>query len=136
MHSPDRKPTVLGYALLSYMTLVIPAITTAVETCQLFLPGRDSSLIDVVTNGFGALLGAAAAAYQRARVRQEKVPLLFAFEMPLMNVVYLLIPLLWLGSLSMGGELDRLVLMTVLGVFGGSVLASVYVKRIGCHKRH
>ena len=169
MHSPDRKPSALGYALLTYMTLVMAAITlipfefkipgrihinlhgtvsdvlanvvlfiplgflfqlarrragwrsllqalgfgvlvsTAVEACQLFLPGRDSSVIDVVTNGFGALLGAAAAAYQRARVRQEQVPLLFAFEMPLMNVVYLLIPLLWLGSLSMGGELDRLV---------------------------
>jgi hypothetical protein len=67
-------------------------------------------------------------------VRQEQAFLLFAFEMPLMNVVYLLIPLLWLGSLSMGGELDRLGLTTVLGVFGGSVLASVYVSRMGCHK--
>jgi glycopeptide antibiotics resistance protein len=27
MHSPDRKPTALGYALLTYMTLVIAAIT-------------------------------------------------------------------------------------------------------------
>ncbi len=104
MHSPDRKPTALGYALLTYMTLVIAAITlipfefkvpgriyinlhgtvsdvltnvvlftplgflfqlarrrvgwryllqalgfgvlvsTAVEACQLFLPGRDSSV--------------------------------------------------------------------------------------------
>ena len=154
MHSPDRKPSALGYALLTYMTLVIAAITlipfefkiperihisltgsvsdilenivlfiplgflfqlarrrpgggsllqalgfgvlvsTAVEACQLFLPGRDSSVIDVATNGLGALLGAAAAAYLRARERQEPVPLLFAFEMPLMNVVYLLIPLL------------------------------------------
>ena len=69
-------------------------VSAAVEACQLFLPGRDSSLIDVATNGLGAVLGAAAAAYQRARVRQEQVPLVFAFEMPLMNVVYLLIPLL------------------------------------------
>jgi len=131
MHSPDRKPTALGYALLIYTTLVIAAITlipfefkipgrihinlhgsvsdvfanvvlfiplgflfqlarrragwrsllqalgfgllvsTAVEACQFFLPGRDSSLIDVATNGVGALLGAAAAAYQRASVRCE-----------------------------------------------------------------
>jgi glycopeptide antibiotics resistance protein len=27
MHSPDRKPSALGYALLTYMTLVIVAIT-------------------------------------------------------------------------------------------------------------
>ena len=196
MHAPDRKPSALGYALLTYMTLVIAAITlipfefkipgrihinlhgsvsdvlanivlfiplgflfqlarrrggwrsrlqalgfgvlvsSAVEACQLFLPGRDSSLIDVATNGLGALLGAAAAAYQRARVRREKEPLLFAIEMPLMNVVYLLIPLLWLGGLSMGGEPGRLGLTTLLGVFGGSVIASVYVNRLRRDKTH
>jgi glycopeptide antibiotics resistance protein len=191
MHSPDQKPSALGYALLTYMTLVVVAITlipfefkipariqislhssvsdilvnvvlfiplgflfqlarrrsgwrslllalgfgvlvsTAVEACQLFLPGRYSSLIDVATNGFGAWLGAAAAAYHRTSVQQEQAPLLFAFEMPLMDVVYLLIPLLWLGGLSMGEELDRLGLTTLLGVFGGSVIASVYVNRTG-----
>jgi VanZ family protein len=191
MHAPDRKPSALGYALLTYMTLVIAAITlmpfefkvpgrihvnlhgsaadilanivlfiplgflfqlarrragwpsllqalgfgvlvsAAVEACQLFLPGRDSSLIDVATNGLGALLGAATAAYQRTRAPREQVPLLFAFEMPLMNVVYLLIPLLWLGGLSMGGEPGRLGLTTVLGGFGGSVIASVHVNRMG-----
>jgi glycopeptide antibiotics resistance protein len=190
MHSPDRKVSALGFALLTYMTLVIAAITLipfdfripqrmafssagsiadiinnivlfvslgflfqvtrrrtgwrsllqalgfgvlvsiAVEVCQLFLPDRDSSLIDVATNGLGALLGAAGAAYQRARGPREQMPLLIAFEIPLMNVVYLLVPLLWLGCLSMGGELDRLVLTTVLGVFGGGVIASVYVRML------
>jgi glycopeptide antibiotics resistance protein len=195
MHSLEQKPSALGYALLTYMTLVIVAITlipfefktpariqinlhgsvsdvianvvlfiplgflfqlarrrvgwrsllqalsfgvlisTTVEACQLFLPGRDSSVIDVVTNGFGTWLGAAAAAYHRARVQQEQAPLLFAFEMPLMDVVYLLIPLLWLGGLSMGEELDRLGLTMVLGVFGGSVIASVHVNRLGLDRK-
>jgi glycopeptide antibiotics resistance protein len=160
MQTPDRKPLALGYALLTYMTLVIAAITmipfdfkvpgrihinlhgsisdilanivlflplgfifqlarpspgwrpllqaagfgllvsTTMEACQLFLPGRDTSLIDVVTNGLGALLGAASAAYhQRRSLRQKQTSGLFAFEMPLTNVVYLLIPLLWLGSI-------------------------------------
>jgi glycopeptide antibiotics resistance protein len=190
MHSPDRKVSALGFALLTYMTLVIAAITLipfdfripqrmafssagsiadiinnivlfvplgflfqvtrrrtgwrfllqalgfgvlvsiAVEVCQLFLPDRDSSLIDVATNGLGALLGAAGAAYQSTRGPREQMPLLIAFEIPLMNVVYLLVPLLWLGCLSMGGELDRLVLTTVLGVFGGGVIASVYVRML------
>jgi glycopeptide antibiotics resistance protein len=160
MHALDRKPSALGYALLTYMTLVIAAITlmpfdfrtpqriavsftgsatdiienialfvplgflfqltrrrtgwrpllkafgfgllvsAAVEACQLFLPGRDSSVIDVATNGMGALLGAGAAAYLRRGERPPQASVLFTFEMPLMNVVYLLIPLLWLGSLS------------------------------------
>lgn len=195
MHSSDRNPSALRYALLTYMTLVVAAITlipfefkapariaisltvsvsdvlanvvlflplgflfqlarrqagygsvlqalafgvlvsTAVEACQLFLPGRRSSLIDVATNGLGVLLGAAAATYLRAGERPVQASLLFAFEMPLMNVVYLLIPLLWLGSLSMGGEIHRLGLMMVLGVFGGSVIASVYVNRMGLNQK-
>jgi len=72
-------------------------VSIAVETCQLFLLDRDSSPIDVATNALGTLLGAAGAAYQRARGPQEQMSLLFAFEIPLMNVVYLLVPLLWLG---------------------------------------
>jgi glycopeptide antibiotics resistance protein len=187
----DQNPTALGYALLTYMTLVIVAITlipfefkipsriqiyhsgsvsdvinniilfiplgflfqlarrrsgwlslllalgygvlvsTFVETCQLFLPGRYCSVIDVATNGLGTWLGAAAAAYLRASVRQEQGPPLFAFEMPMMAVVYLLIPLLWLEGLSMGAEPGRLWLTFVLGVFGGSVIASVHVNRLG-----
>jgi hypothetical protein len=62
-------------------------------------------------------------------MRPEQVSTLFALEMPLMNVVYLVIPLLWLGSLSAGGEVHRLGLMLLLGVFGGCVLASVYAGR-------
>lgn len=106
-------------------------VSGAVEACQLFLPGRDSSVIDVATNGFGALLGAGAAAYLRGGERPARASVLLAFETPLMNVAYLLIPLLWLSSLSVGGEIHRLALIVVLGVFGGSVLASVYVNRTG-----
>ncbi len=197
MHSPHRKRSALGYALLTYMPLVIAAITlipfdfrtqqgmavsstgsiadivenivlfvplgflfqvtrrrsgwwrpllkascfgllvsTTLEACQLFLPGRHSSVIDVATNGLGALLGGTAATYLRAGERPAQASLLFAFEMPLMNVVYLLIPLLWLGSVSMGGEIHRLGLMMVLGVFGSSVIASVYVNRMGLNQMH
>jgi glycopeptide antibiotics resistance protein len=105
-------------------------VSAVLEGCQLFLPERDSSVIDVATNGFGAGLGAAAAALLRAREQPAPASALFSFEMPLMNVVYLLIPLLWLGSLSVGGEIHRLLLLMLLGVFGGGVLASVYVNRM------
>jgi|GEM_PF-2118030 len=187
----DKNPTALGYALLTYMTLVVVAIalipfefnipsriqiylsgsisdvinniilfipigflvqlarrrsgwlsllqalgfgvlvSTSVETCQLFLPGRYCSVIDVATNGLGTWLGAAAAAYLRASRHQNQVPSLFAFEMPMMAVVYLLTPLLWLESLSMGAEPARLWLTAVLGVFGSSVIASVHVNSLG-----
>jgi hypothetical protein len=87
-------------------------------------------VLDVAANGFGAWLGAAAAAVQHPRVRPEQVSVLFALEMPLMNVVYLLIPLLWLGGVSMGCEIHRLGPMLVLGVFGGAM--SVYAGRRRC----
>jgi VanZ family protein len=185
MHSPDRKPTALGYALLTYMTLVIAAITlipfefrapshirinlvgsapdiltnivlflplgflfqltrrrngfgslcaasalgvlvsAALETCQLFLPGRDSSLVDVATNGMGTLLGAATAVFLRAGQQPDAAASLFALEMPLMNTVYLFLPLLWLGSIGLGDDLARLLLMILLGVAGGGVVAAV-----------
>ena len=38
MHSPDRKPSELGYALLTYMTLVIVAITLI--PFEFKVPGR------------------------------------------------------------------------------------------------
>jgi glycopeptide antibiotics resistance protein len=91
---PD-EPTFFGSGLSGLCIGVLVSI--AVETCQLFLLDRDSSPIDVATNALGTLLGAAGAAYQRARGPQEQMSLLFAFEIPLMNVVYLLVPLLWLG---------------------------------------
>ena len=98
MHSPDRKPTALGYALLTYMTLVIATIT--------LIPFEFKTPVRIHINLHGTVADVLA------------------------NIV-LLIPLLWLGGLSMGGELDRLGLTTVLGLFGGSVIASVYVNRTG-----
>jgi glycopeptide antibiotics resistance protein len=109
-------------------------VSASLEACQLFLPGRNSSLIDVITNGMGVLLGAALAAHLRGRVMKEPASFLRAFEMPLMNVLYLLIPLLWLGSFSIGGEIDRLGLVALLGVYGGSILASVYVNQMSANQ--
>jgi len=54
---------------------------------------------------------------------------LFPLELPLMNLVYLTIPLLWLNGLSSGQETTRLWLMLLLGIFGGSLLSSIYVHR-------
>jgi hypothetical protein len=102
MHSPDRKPTALGYALLTYMTLVIATIT--------LIPFEFKTPVRIHINLHGTVADVLA------------------------NIV-LFIPLLWLGGLSMGGELDRLGLTTVLGLFGGSVIASVCVHRTGLGRR-
>ena len=104
-------------------------ISTIVEVGQLFLPSRFSSLIDIVTNGMGAGLGAAMAGYHQQMVRRGRIPDLFGFGLPLISSVYLLVPLLWLDSVSMGNEISRLGLMSLLGVYGAGLISSAVVNR-------
>ncbi len=104
-------------------------ISGVVEVGQLFLPSRCSSVIDLITNGLGAGLGAMIVHYHRLMVRHVRIPEHFGLGLPLLSSVYLLIPLLWLGGLSMGNEMSRLGLMGLVGVYGGGVIASVVVNR-------
>ncbi len=104
-------------------------ISGIVESGQLFLPSRCSSLIDILTNGIGAWLGAVLAGFHQRMVRLGRMPALFGFDLPLMSSAYLLIPLLWLSGISMGDETSRLGLMLLLGVHGAGVISSVIVNR-------
>ena len=101
-------------------------VSVALEAAQTFVPGRYPQIADVATNGFGAWVGAAAAAYLRRRRRLARADDLVEYEFPLMNLVYLLTPLLWLNGLSIDEEPYRLGLSAILGVVGASILASVY----------
>jgi VanZ family protein len=101
------------------------AASAALEAAQLFLPGRFPSLVDVAANGLGAYLG--------SRVNQRVIARLdaalvrgLALELPLMNLVYLLVPLLWLDGMAAGREAGRLVLVPLLGLAGGLVIASIW----------
>ncbi len=105
------------------------AVSCIVEAGQLFLPSRYSSLIDMITNGMGALLGSAIAVYHQRLVRNGRIPELLGFGLPLISSVYLLVPLLWLGGISMGHEISRLGLMALVGVHGGGVISSAVVNR-------
>jgi glycopeptide antibiotics resistance protein len=105
-------------------------LSSAIEFTQLFIPGRYTSGIDVLTNGLGAWLGAAAFELLREGSRQDYATRLFPLELPLMNLVYLLIPLMWLDGLSTGGEGPRLGLLFLLGLIGCGVLASIYMNRL------
>jgi hypothetical protein len=53
-----------------------------------------------------------------------------ALELPLMGLVYLLVPLLWLDGLAAGRSASRLLLAATLGLFGTMVLVSVWVHRL------
>jgi len=53
MHSPDRKPSALGYALLAYLTLVAAAITLIpfdFRTPQGIAVSTSGSLADIIAD--------------------------------------------------------------------------------------
>jgi VanZ family protein len=103
-----------------------------IELAQLFLPTRISAPLDVVANGAGAWFGALV--HDRIATRLRLTPSLvgtLALELPLMGLVYLLVPLLWLSGLTAADDTGRLLLSLVLGLIGSMVLGAVHRHRFG-----
>jgi hypothetical protein len=98
----------------------------AIEVAQLFEPTRTASVFDVAANAAGAWLGALAfdRIARAARVDGRLVGWL-ALELPLMGLVYLLVPLLWISSLASQGAPARVVMTALLGVFGAILLGGM-----------
>lgn len=101
------------------------ALSGAIELAQLFAPDRFSSLLDVATNTAGALLGAALFARLARVVDSENTVQSLALELPLMGVVYLLVPLAWLLGLGSDGD-ERRALLLLLAVIAGAILGTVH----------
>ena len=110
-----------------YMAIVIGALlSTTIETAQLFEETRYSSLLDILTNTAGAAVGSLlfSRLSHRLRIGASAVSAL-ALELPLMGVVYLLVPLLWLTGLASSGT-ERAWLLLPMTIFGGAVIGAVH----------
>jgi glycopeptide antibiotics resistance protein len=110
-----------------WTAIVLGALLSAtIETAQLFETARYSSLFDVTTNTVGAAIGSLLFTLlaRRLTVGATAVRTL-ALELPLMGLVYLLVPLLWLVGLSSAGS-DRAWLLLPLAAFGGAVLGAIH----------
>jgi glycopeptide antibiotics resistance protein len=105
-------------------------LSLAIESAQVFISGRYPQVSDIITNGSGAWMGAMILVVLKKKVMEKQTFKLFALELPLMNLVYLLIPLIWLNVLATGKEGSRLLLMLLLGLVGGGVLSSIYRARL------
>ena len=105
-------------------------LSTAIEFTQAFIPGRFTQAIDVITNGAGAWLGGIFYVSLKRQLSGEQSGRLFTLDLPLLSLVYLLVPLIWLSSLATGKEVTRLWLILLLGLFGGGVLSSIYIYRL------
>ena len=100
--------------------------SVAIESAQLFEAARNASVLDVAANALGAWLGALA--YDRvARSNEINGRLVgwLALELPLIGLVYLLVPLLWIDALSSGTEAMRAATAPLLGIFGAILLGGI-----------
>lgn len=100
-------------------------VSACIEAIQLFLRGRYASPVDLLTNALGSLAGAWLCDRVQRFLNQRWVGRL-ALELPLMNISYLLVPLIWLNGLTAGSDRQRACLSWLLGLCGSLVLAGVY----------
>ncbi len=102
-----------------------------IEFLQLFLEKRCTSPTDILMNGLGALLGAYI--YQqfnnRMRLRNQRTVGLMVLDLPVTNILFLLIPQLWLNSLAMGRTLQRYWLALLIGLVGVIIITGIYHQR-------
>lgn len=94
-------------------------LSAAIETAQLFEVSRFSSLMDVATNAAGALVGAGLHRLAVRRVNATAAVRSLALELPLMGLVYLLVPLAWLAGLASDGSHRAWFLLPLSAVAGG-----------------
>ena len=100
-------------------------LSGCVETAQLFEAARYSSLVDIATNSIGAVLGSAVYSFIVSRIQSESAVRTMALELPLMALLYLLVPLCWLIGLASAGA-ARAWLVLPIAVFGGGILGTIY----------
>jgi glycopeptide antibiotics resistance protein len=122
--------TVIGKNNRHYLlvTFLLGALLSSfVEINQIFIYRRMTSLIDVAANATGAFLGALF--YLGLKKRLSKISGKIILEIPLMNLLFLLIPLLWLSGLAIGKEMQRIVLFLPLGLMGTLLISDVFHNR-------
>lgn len=101
------------------------ALSALVETTQLFLPARLCSLADVIGNGAGAGAGAVLCVAVRRRF-DRTLPSVLTLEHPLLNLVYLTVPLMWLTGIGVEREPARVWLLAPLGAMGALTLSGLW----------
>jgi len=106
--------------------LIGALVSAGIEGAQLFEITREASLADVGANALGAWLGAAALdKVTRFGKPDGRLVGWLALELPLMGLIYLLVPLLWVSSLASGGGAVRTAMMLLPGVFGAILLGGM-----------
>lgn len=114
-----------GRSVLAVASLAA-LLSVLIETAQLFLVPRYTTVSDVVAN----VTGAAAGAYLSAQVSRRfgtgrAAAGRLLLDLPLTGLVYVMLPLLWLVGLSAEGAPSRLWLLAPIATAGGLAIAAV-----------
>jgi len=101
-----------------------------IETAQIFIRRRYVSPIDVVSNSCGAWLGVVLRDWlERWAVWHPRLVGRIGLDVPLVGLLYLLVPQLWLSSVGMIGDARRSMTTLLLGCAGSLVLVALHRHR-------
>ena len=116
----------------SRIFLVALLASATIELVQLFEVSRYAALSDILANGGGAYLGAITQRRVARKVSMDARTVgKLSLELPLMGLVYLLVPLLWLDGIAGAGPAMRLWPLLALGLFGASLIAAAQRHHFG-----
>ena len=116
----------VGFAGQARPALIGVGLSVAIEVAQQFIPGRFPSLIDVATNGMGGWLGGVSyLSLERSLDRPSRLAGVWALDLPLMGIGYLMVPLVWLSGLGAGFDPARRWLVALPALTIAVVFASV-----------
>ncbi|HYC45130.1 MAG TPA: VanZ family protein [Burkholderiales bacterium] len=111
---------------LALVVLNAALISVAIEAIQLFDVTHDSTVLDVAANTAGALIGVLCFdAIARSAKHHGWVIGWLGLEIPLMGLVYLLVPLLWVNTLAARGDLPPTLMTLLIGAFGATLLGGL-----------
>jgi VanZ family protein len=114
------------------LVLVLGASSLAVEIGQLFLRGRFSSPVDVFANTYGAYLGVVLRdRVERWPVWSPQVVGRTGLDIPLVGLLYLLVPQFWLSLLGVVEDPRSVVTTALLAGAGAFVLNALMRHRNG-----
>jgi VanZ family protein len=102
-------------------------LSLGIETVQLFLPARTPSFIDILANAAGSSFGAVFYELISYRITITAGTLnRLHLETPLMGLMYLLVPLLWIDTLAINEAPYRWVLTVMIGMCGAVILSDLF----------
>lgn len=103
------------------------ALSGLIEAGQFFIPGRTPSVVDLGMNTLGSWMGAMLHDVLTARIAMTRRMVgQLALEVPLMGLLYLLMPLLWVNRLVPGDATTRWLLTDLIGLCGAIILGDVF----------